>query len=279
MPPSRFARAQREHRPDPKPTALVNHHAPATDKAAETQPTHGTNAADAILNMQAVHGNQSVMRHLVQRWAEPGEGSSEGGPPPGYAQPPAPELSGRAWVDQFPTSVSTADLNDPFKTSMENFLTALSDAGATYQINATYRPPQRAYLMHYAYAIARRGVNPITVPAYSGDGTAPNIDWVHRDAKGKVDRAASRAAAEEMVVAYDMAYTAALRSRHTQGFAIDIDISWSGDLSIKNANGKTVVIKTSPRTGAGNTKLHAVGRTYGVVKHPTDRPHWSTDGN
>ena len=122
-------------------------------------------------------------------------------------------------------------------------------------------------------------MNPASVPAYNGDGAAVNIDWVHRDSAGKVDRAASKAAAEEMVVAYDMAYTAALKSRHTEGHAIDIDISWTGNLSIKNGRGRTVVIKSTPRNGAGNTDLHAVGRSYGVVKHATDRPHWSTDGN
>ncbi len=226
-----------------------------------------------------MYGNQQVMRQLVQRKAEPDSQSDKGGAPPGYAAPPTPQLSGRAWVAQFPTGVSTNDLKEPFKTSAENFLKALTNAGASYTINATFRPIQRAYLMHYAYAIARDGENPASVPAYSGTGDAVNIDWVHRQANGKVDRAASKAAAEEMVVAYKMAYTAALISRHTEGHAMDIDISWDGDLSIKNASGKIVVIKTTPRDGEDNAKLHALGKTYGVVKHPTDPPHWSTDGH
>src|SRR5262245_56402255 len=127
-----------------------------------------------ILRMQAAQGNQAVLRYLaqrapnVQRWKEPDERSDIGGPPPNYGDPGPPRLSGGAWYDDFPTSVSTDDLTEPFKTNVTNFLKALSDAGATYTINATYRPPQRAYLMHYAYAIARNGMNPARVPAYDG---------------------------------------------------------------------------------------------------------------
>jgi hypothetical protein len=280
----RGSRFLRQYKPIPKPTVQAKNTTTekTSDSFLDTGNTHNPNSPDAILNMQSVHGNQAVMRQLaqrsptIQRRTEPGYGGSVGGVV--YHDPPPAQLSGRTWVAEFPTGVSTDDLVGDFKTNAENFLQALTDAGATYQINATYRPPQRAYLMHYAYAIARKGMNPTKVSAYKGEGESPNIDWVHRNDKGKVDRAASKAAAEEMVVAYDMAYTAALKSRHTEGHAMDIEINWDGDLSIKNAKGKTVVIKTTPRTGAGNKKLHAVGKTYGVTKHPTDRPHWSTDG-
>jgi hypothetical protein len=267
-----------------KPTVVQAKPERQSDPQRPSERLHpATSAAHQLLNMQTTQGNQAVRRHLaqgtaqVQRWAEPGEGSSQGGMPAGYGTTPL-TLSGKSWYYEFPTSVSTDDLVGSFKTSTEKFLAALTAAGATYQINATYRPPQRAYLMHYAYAIARNGMNPASIPAYSGKGSPVAIDWVHRDAKGKVDRAASKAAAEEMVKAYEMAYTAALQSRHTEGHAIDIEISWDGDLSIQDANGRTVVIKTTPRDGAENKKLHAVGKTYGLVKHPTDRPHWSTDG-
>lgn len=275
-----------ERRPTPASNCISrikSENAEETHDLDVERPGHKDTPA-AILKMQAVQGNQAVLRYLaqrmptVQRWKEPDESSDVGGPPPNYGDPGPPRLSGRAWYDDFPTSVSTDDLSEPFKTNATNFLKALADAGATYTINATYRPAQRAYLMHYAYAIARDGMNPASVPAYDGEGASVNIDWVHRDAAGKVDRAASKTAAEEMVKAYDMAYTAALQSRHTEGHAMDVDISWTGDLSIKNARGRTVVIKSSPRNGAGNEELHAVGRTYGVIKHKTDRPHWSTDG-
>jgi len=133
--------------------------------------------------------------------------------------------------------------------------------------------------MHYAWEVARNGMNPTKVPAYTGKGGPINIDWVHRDGAGKVDRAASKAAAEEMVVAYQMAYNAALVSNHNFKDAIDVTISWTGNLSIKDGNGKTVVIKSTPRNGADNTELHAVGATYNVIKLVKDRPHWSRTGN
>ena len=51
----------------------------------------------------------------------------------------------------------------------------------------------------------------------------------------------------------------ALRSRHMLGFGIDMTIQWSGTLSINDADGKTVVIESIPRTGL-NQNLHRVGR-------------------
>jgi hypothetical protein len=39
------------------------------------------------------------------------------------------------------------------------------------------------------------------------------------------------------------------------------------------------VITTTPRTGAGNAALQAVGAGFGVRKLASDAPHWSTDGH
>ena len=54
-------------------------------------------------------------------------------------------------------------------------------------------------------------------------------------------------------------------------------ITWTGELKIKDANAKEVVIKSSPRSGQ-NKELHAVGASYGVKKYVKDPPHWSIDG-
>ncbi len=54
--------------------------------------------------------------------------------------------------------------------------------------------------MHHAWAIARLGANPASVPAMDG----VNIIWAHRTAGGQVDRDASRRAAEQMVQAYGL---------------------------------------------------------------------------
>jgi hypothetical protein len=180
----------------------------------------------------------------------------------------ARELSGPAWVQRFKGSRSPDDLATSFQSGVKKFLEALDAAGANVTISATFRPPERAYLMHYAWEIAHGNINPRNVPALTG----VDIEWVHPTL------AASRAAAQAMVDAYDMAQVAALRSRHTQGKAIDMSIAWSGTLNIKNASDQTVAIATSPRTG-GNSRLHAVGRTYGVIKLVSDPPHWSSDGH
>jgi len=181
--------------------------------------------------------------------------------------------SGRAWTSKFPTSRKIGDLKGGFAGGVRKFVDAMEKGGATVDVEATFRPPQRAYLMHYAYLIAH-GADPAKVPAMSG----VDIDWVHKDKSGAPDPRASRKAAQEMVSAYDIAYEPALKSRHTEGLAIDMTISWSGDLKIVAADGKELSIATRPRDG-GNKELQAVGAGYGVVKLKSDPPHWSSDGH
>jgi hypothetical protein len=183
-------------------------------------------------------------------------------------------LSGAAWVVKFPTSTSTADLVDPFKGNVDAFIAALRKAGATVTISATLRPAERAYLMHWSFRVAKGGYDPTKVPAMTG----VDIDWVHRDVKKQVDRAASKAAALEMVKGYGIVYGPALRSRHTEGKAIDMTISWPKELTLTPPKGTPVTIKSKPRSG-GNTDLHAVGKAFGVIKLVSDPPHWSSDGH
>jgi hypothetical protein len=184
-------------------------------------------------------------------------------------------LSGPQWTNQFPTSSSTDDLKEPFRSNVNRFLSALRNAGATVDISATLRPPERAYLMHYSFGIAREGLDPATVPAMAG----VDIEWVHTGTDGNPSPAASRNAAEQMVQAYGIVFRPALGSRHTEGNAIDVDISWQGNLTISNAGGKAIPITTTPRTGAGNAALQGIGAGFGVRKLASDAPHWSTDGH
>jgi hypothetical protein len=184
-------------------------------------------------------------------------------------------LSGPQWVNQFPSSSSTDDLKEPFRSNVIRFLAALRTAGAAVTISATLRPPERAYLMHYSFCIAREGLDPAAVPAM----TAVGIQWVHTDVSGNPDLAASRSAAQQMVQAYDVVFKPVLTSRHTEGNAIDMDISWQGNLTITNAGGNPITITTTPRTGAGNAALQGVGASYSIRKLATDAPHWSTDGH
>ena len=188
-------------------------------------------------------------------------------------RPPC-EASGIEWVERFPESRSTGDLTPAFGQGVNRFIAAMKTAGAAVKVSSTYRPAERAYLMHYAYRIARAGLDPRDVPPMDG----VNICWVQRDVQGNPDLVASKKAAADMVVAYNMAYAAALDSRHTERRAIDLTISWQGDLDIVDGNGRMVGIKSEPRTG-NNRELHAVGATYGVIKLVVDPPHWSDDGN
>jgi hypothetical protein len=107
----------------------------------------------------------------------------------------------------------------------------------------------------------------------------PGVDivWLHTTAPGQPDLARSKAAAEAMVNGYGIVFKPALTSRHTEGRAIDMTISWSGSLTIAGADGSSSTIVSTPRNGS-NPELQAVGRSYGVIKLRTDPPHWSSDG-
>jgi len=167
------------------------------------------------------------------------------------------------------------DLVEPFRSNAKRFIAALRAAHATVTINDTLRPAERAYLMHFSFEIAREGRDPSTVPPQPG----VDIQWVHPDAAGRMDLAASRAAAKDMVDAYGIVFKPVLQSRHIQGLAVDMDISWSNSLAIAKGDGTIRTISSVPRTGARNTDLHAIGASYSVIKLPTDDPHWSADGH
>lgn len=184
------------------------------------------------------------------------------------------ELSGPIWTKRFPTSKKVEDLAEPFKSNVSGFIQALRAAGAKVNIAATVRPAERAYLMHYSFLIAKKVINPAAVPARTG----VNIEWVHKDAAGKVNSAASVAAAKAMVVAYGIVSAPALDSNHISGKAIDMTISWQGNLNIANANGTKTNITTGAKNGSNKT-LHKVGSTYKAIKLVSDPPHWSSDGH
>jgi hypothetical protein len=189
------------------------------------------------------------------------------------------ELSGIQWVDRYRGSSSLKDLRGSFRDRTEAFVDALQAAGATVTISATYRPPQRAYLMHWAWLIVKRDLDPATVPAMDG----VDINWMHEDADGTYSRQLSVAAARTMVFGFDiqrLGIAPSLQSRHTLGYGIDMNISWNGVLTLPDADGNIIQIKTSPRSGL-NLQLRRVGESYGVIKYNRagrDDPHWSDNG-
>ena len=171
------------------------------------------------------------------------------------------EKSGAQWVGRFPTSRQVTDLKGDFKVKVQKFLAAIGDAGGVVSISATYRPPERAYLMHYSNKIAKGKIAAAKVPAMAG----VEIDWVHDT------EARSKEAAVAMVNAYQIVFQPALKSRHTVGAAIDMKVSKIIGKSVKNADGTSAKIDVL-------SDLHAVGQTYGVIKLITDPPHWSDNG-
>lgn len=182
-------------------------------------------------------------------------------------------LSGKSWVSEFSTSKSLDDLDSTFSDNAKKFIDALKGAGADVAINATKRPKERAYLMHWSWRIVKENYDAKNIPAEPG----VNINWWHGD------QTKSKTAAQEMVDGYginNLEVAPSLKSRHIEGKAIDMNISWSGDLKIKKKDGSEVTITTLPKDGT-NSKLIEVGATYGVIHFKDvekDKPHWSTDG-
>ncbi|MBD2213213.1 peptidoglycan-binding protein [Calothrix sp. FACHB-156] len=186
----------------------------------------------------------------------------------GYAKIQRFCLSGAHWIDSFPTSKLIADLASPFRQRVEAFQKALIDAGCQVIVTATHRPKERAYLMHYAARINRKEIAAKFVPKMAG----VNIEWEHYTNAGSIQ------AAKEMVEAYGVGGNpVSLNSRHIQRLAIDWNVTWNGQINIKDANGKTVTI-SDPANAALNRNLWTVGSSYGVYKLSNDPPHWSVDG-
>lgn len=179
-----------------------------------------------------------------------------------------PQLSGPIWVNRFPTSTSVGDLSATFATAVGDFIASLRAGGAGISIAATLRPPERAYLMHVAWRIGREQLDAEDAPAMAG----VDIDWVHRDRRGRADATASRAAALGMVGLYGIVHRPALSSRHTEGRAIDMTISNFSGRNFADADGDATAVRSA-------ADLHALGATFGVHKLVSDPPHWSDDGH
>ena len=198
------------------------------------------------------------------------------------------ELSGRSWVSQFPGSDLVSDLSGTFRQDVTDFISAMRRAGITVTVTGTRRPPERAYLMHYSWLIDKGKIDPADVrPFAPGPGRAPvRICWQHTDSRGAEDRAASVEAAREMVSGYQispsLAVAPALSSLHTRGLAIDMTMTWSkASITIACRRGHRVRISTTPRSGL-NSRLIAVGATYGVIHYfsvAADPVHWSVSGH
>lgn len=188
--------------------------------------------------------------------------SSQGSPPP---------LSGAKWWHanqaHHPNSEKLADLARPFRDRASAFVNAMRAGGARVEISSTLRNPIRAHLMHYSWKIAKGQLAPDKVPPRPG----LRIQWDH----GTL--AKSKKAAQEMVDLFGIAFQPSLTSLHTEGRAIDMTIGWDGTIQIEDAKGRKHPL-AAPRNGRENTRLHAIGASYGVLKLLSDPPHWSDTG-
>jgi peptidoglycan hydrolase-like protein with peptidoglycan-binding domain len=186
----------------------------------------------------------------------------------GYAKIQRFRLSGPHWIDSFPTSKSISDLSSPFRQRVEAFQKALIDAGCQVIVTATHRPKERAYLMHYAARINRQEIAAKYVPKMAG----VDVEWEHYTNAGSVQ------AARDMVEAYGVGGNpVSLNSRHIQRLAIDWNVTWNGNINIRDGNGRMLTV-ANPPNAALNRTLWTVGSTYGVYKLSNDPPHWSVDG-
>jgi hypothetical protein len=165
-------------------------------------------------------------------------------------------------------------LVEPFRSHAIAFVAALRAAGARVDISTTTRSRRRAYLFHWSWKIALGKCR-------ASDATSiPGVDilWDHGN------EAASKRGAQEMVTGFGLAVPPksinppALTSNHIEGLAIDMDVTWSGTIKVKDAHGADVVITHMEDVNL-NTTLHRVGASYGVRKLATDAPHWSHDGH
>jgi hypothetical protein len=187
-----------------------------------------------------------------------------------------PELSGPVWCGRFPGSRETSALNPDFRDNCDAFIAAIEAAGGVTDIQATYRPRERAYLMHWAHKIVKNGFDPAQVPPMAG----VNIKWNHSTMQASVH------AADLMSTLFGIGGLAAntapsLNTLHMSREAIDIKIWWTGNLNIASKDGMITSINITPRTGM-NLQLKEVGLTYGVKKFVGGnggRPHWSTTGH
>jgi hypothetical protein len=182
-------------------------------------------------------------------------------------------LSGIGWVGAFPVSTSTDALDAGFARGVSRFIQAVEGGRATVRIHSTLVPPQRAYLMHWSWLIAKRGYPANNVPPMPG----VYIEWWHGS------QAQTLGAAREMIDGFGISklgVAPALESNQTRGLAIEMAITWAGNLTVIDGQGKERTIRGGPRNST-NRHLIQIGATFGVIHDRnvvSGRDRWSING-
>jgi hypothetical protein len=170
------------------------------------------------------------------------------------------------WIN----SVEFSALDATWGPRAEAFVNGLRAAGAQVRIEAGLRHPNRAFLMHYAWGVAKAKYTPAQAnTACRGRGI--DIEWDHGNTN------ASRAAAQALVDAFDLVRQASITSNHIRGLAIDIVIS---DLpSSITMNGRTYSTRQGASSTAAAESVAPIGKAMGVIWYgPSDWVHWSHNG-
>lgn len=215
------------------------------------------------------------------------------------------ELSGSIWVKRYNGSKNIEDLEENFRKCVKKFIEALENTQiieqddkpkkgtdgktkkAKYEIGSTFRPKERAYLMHWSFKVALLDFDVTKVPPMEGVA----INWDHGDPKE------SKAAAKEMVDGYgfdknllseknlksEKPTTPSPTTNHANRTAIDLAITWDENckLKIKKADGVETTI-SSPPPNSTNPDLIDVAKGYGLIHYihvEKDMNHWSLDGS
>ena len=248
---------------------------PDEDRGVRRTTAPGAGAA-GLLGLQQRVGNRAVQRLLASPTTREAAGadrhvvaqaSSE------QEQAAVRVPSGPAWAVEFPVSASLRDLSVTFGAQVRRFVEALAAAGAVVEVLSTRWSPEAAYLMHWAWRIAKESFDPRRVPEMSGI----RITWWHGDIY------ASQDAARAMVEAYgieDLKAAPPVDSPHVRGDGVDMSVAWDGVIPIQDAGGIEHVITSDAMDGV-NEELLAVAETYGLFYgnnfHETWL-HYSVDG-
>jgi hypothetical protein len=215
--------------------------------------------------------------------------------------------SGTQWVPLFASTKSFDELREPFRTNAKNLYDALTNAGATVSVAATFRSQKRAYLMHMAGKVKDNvsfALNPVRfrdneIPDHDPFKGPLDITFAYLTPQGELDVAATTAAAAAMCSGYGIAFPAGYpATRHGDRRAVDMTIRWDGakqfDLGMPIAPGTGTgelydfVTITAQKCNLGpgkvpdehcNALLWTLGNSWGVNKLVPDKPHWSDDGH
>lgn len=185
------------------------------------------------------------------------------------------EASGKQWCARFPASNKIDDLAPPFRGDVQNLIQRTLEAGGSVDVVDTWRPAERAYLMHFCCEIAGytlHGVyhqmKPQDVPPMPG----VDIDWTHGG-----DLGAAISAVVAMRDTYGIVFPAALHSNHVKRTAVDMKVHIPKGATMINAQGTPFVFDhVADQTDPLFVRIAA---SYGVLHLAGDAVHFSIDGH